>query len=95
MKTILFVCIFIWAGVISICHAQGFEQKIDHHINDAQHPCITPAEYKMIEEEIATNRRLLGLSIPNRGSQTLTPLGWPLRPSSSLHDCSYYFIPPM
>ena len=92
MKTIILTCTLTLFSFFSTTQAQDFEQPASEQLNDAQHPCITPETYKIIEKEIAANRKLLGLSTAGKGPQTLTPLAWPLRPSTSLHDCSYYFV---
>ena len=77
----------------------GFAQNIDpnggaYNLNagDAQHPCISKEEYRMIEQQCAENRRMLGLEIPANRSTNLTAMSWPLRAAANLPDCSYYFI---
>jgi murein DD-endopeptidase MepM/ murein hydrolase activator NlpD len=61
-------------------------------VNDAAHPCISPAEYERIASECAANRHRLGLDrIPKKAEST--PLfEWPLRMANGLNDCSYYLI---
>lgn len=58
--------------------------------NDAEHPCITPEEYAMIEKRC--NENVQSLKLLKRTSPGIVSLDWPLKPSSDLHDCSYYMI---
>ncbi|MBK5286223.1 MAG: peptidoglycan DD-metalloendopeptidase family protein [Bacteroidia bacterium] len=59
--------------------------------NNAENPCITAYEYEIIERRCADNIKLLGLDIAGK-SMTTVSLGWPLRASVNLTDCSYYHI---
>jgi hypothetical protein len=60
--------------------------------NDAAHPCITEAEYALLETRIADHRRMLGLDRMPTAKVATTMLDWPLRASANLHDCGYHFI---
>ncbi len=59
--------------------------------NDAEHPCITAQEYEIIERRCAENIKQFGINRSANRTMTVS-LGWPLRASASLHDCSYYHI---
>ncbi|MDB5282467.1 MAG: hypothetical protein JWO06_1542 [Bacteroidota bacterium] len=77
------------------CFAQTIEDKGEGgpnpaSANDANHPCISTEEYKVIEQRCAENRQLLGLTTPR--STAVTALGWPLQAAGNLPDCSFYFI---
>jgi len=59
--------------------------------NNAKNPCITADEYEIIEKRCDENIKLLGLDKVEKSISTIL-LGWPLRPSANLNDCSYYHI---
>ncbi|NVO19479.1 MAG: peptidoglycan DD-metalloendopeptidase family protein [Bacteroidetes bacterium] len=60
--------------------------------NDANHPCITPEQYKIIEKQCVANIKLLGLeNVGHKGTNT-TSFIWPLKTANGLNDCSYYYI---
>ncbi|OYU97256.1 MAG: hypothetical protein CFE21_02900 [Bacteroidetes bacterium B1(2017)] len=63
-------------------------------INANSQNCISNAEYKLIEDRCAVNAAMLGLNTPSSAdrSKAGTLLSWPLKPKSSLNDCSYYHI---
>src|SRR5437867_3034916 len=60
--------------------------------NDANNPCITPAQYVAIQQQNATNIQLLGLQDGNQNHVMTTAFSWPLRMANGLSDCSYYGI---
>jgi len=60
--------------------------------NNANHPCITAAQYKIIEEQTNENIRLLRLNAAGHKSAVSTTLSWPLKMANGLNDCSYYYI---
>jgi hypothetical protein len=62
--------------------------------NNPAYPCITPAEYAILERQCADNLLRLGFkSSPLAGSNTLaTSLHWPVKLANGLPDCGYYFI---
>ena len=61
--------------------------------NDAQHPCITPQEYQILQKECAKNIKLFKLDKKHRNQQTVnTALNWPIRAAAGFNDCDYYFI---
>jgi hypothetical protein len=60
--------------------------------NDANHPCITPEQYKIIEKQCADNIKLLGLENVGKKNTTTTLFNWPLKTANGLNDCSYYYI---
>ena len=67
----------------------GGEYPIER--NDAAHPCITPEQYKDIEQLIAENIKLLKLDKLQQKT-TSTLFSWPLQTANGLNDCSYYYI---
>ena len=60
--------------------------------NDANHPCITPEQYKIIEKQCLDNIKLLGLENVSHKGPLTTSFIWPVRTANGLEDCSYYFI---
>jgi len=60
--------------------------------NDAVHPCITPAQYQMLDKQVAENLKLLKLDNVKRKSILTTSLNWPLQKASGFTDCSYYIV---
>lgn len=61
--------------------------------NDAEHPCITPQEYQLLQQQCAANIKSLKLDKKLRSAQTLTTsLNWPIRAGAGFTDCDYYFI---
>jgi murein DD-endopeptidase MepM/ murein hydrolase activator NlpD len=60
--------------------------------NDAQHPCITPQEYAVLDKEVGDNLKKLHLeNKANRNSLT-TSLNWPLQAAAGFTQCSSHFI---
>ena len=68
---------------------QGSEYVLEQ--NEADHPCITQAEYDLLEKNCARNAALAGWSFSEE-QELITQLEWPLRPGNELKDCSYYMI---
>lgn len=62
--------------------------------NDADHPCITHEQYRVMEKQCADNLKLLYLGKHDQPSYPQTPVtfNWPLRTANGLNDCSYYAI---
>ncbi len=60
--------------------------------NDADHPCISPAQYALIEKQCAENLQRLGIARREQPDMMSTPLNWPLRSANGLTDCKYYGI---
>ncbi len=62
-------------------------------LNDAQHPCITPSEYELLEQQCAENIKFLGLD-KNLPEKQLLPISvsWPIKAAAGFTDCDYYFI---
>jgi murein DD-endopeptidase MepM/ murein hydrolase activator NlpD len=58
--------------------------------NNEANPCITKAEYAVIEQRIYENAKQTGHDL-NKPSAPLL-LNWPLREAPGFNDCSYYFI---
>ncbi len=69
--------------------SQGGEYFLEN--NTVDQPCITQAEYNMLELNCAKNVAMLGLQIPSK-QEMVTQLEWPLRQGNELKDCSYYVI---
>lgn len=59
--------------------------------NDANHPCITPHEYALIQKECEFNVKKLGLDKQVKSANAVK-LEWPLRVANGLNDYSYYNI---
>ncbi|NQW30141.1 MAG: M23 family metallopeptidase [Ignavibacteria bacterium] len=106
----LFTALTLPAMILTALTLPVFSQGMDepnpytdvvHHIdnvaipeNDAEHPCISVAEYELIEARIEHNLQTLNLK-KNSNNYTqggLIKLDWPLRASPLLKDCSYYYI---
>ncbi len=61
--------------------------------NDATHPCITPAQYKIIEQQNIANCKMLGIPYGmQKGVAMTTTFSWPVKMVNGLNDCSYYYI---
>src|ERR1043165_1044528 len=91
----------IIALILCLFSAPGFSQNIigqedggsyPIEFNNAENPCITAAEYNLIERRCAENRIKLGLSGNGQRDLTTTSLIWPLRAASNLNDCGFYTI---
>ncbi len=62
-------------------------------INDAKNPCISPEQYKEIEQRCNGNALLFISDAPSKASVLpAVPLNWPLKAAAGFTDCSYYFI---
>lgn len=97
--TVIFL-IFIFLSSISLSSfAQNGEsnlsvENIADQIrkNDVFNPCITAAEYELIEERCAENLKLLNTDKSQKKQLLTTSLNWPLKTAAGFTDCSYYFI---
>jgi murein DD-endopeptidase MepM/ murein hydrolase activator NlpD len=99
---ILFAVLLLASGISRAQSISSIEPKTDSGgiypsgKADALNPCVTPEQYRSIEQEIATNlKRIHGNSqqstAPNSATTTTTFI-WPLRTANGLNDCSYYAI---
>ncbi|MEI6409921.1 MAG: peptidoglycan DD-metalloendopeptidase family protein, partial [Bacteroidota bacterium] len=60
--------------------------------NDAEHPCITPEQYALIDQQIASNIEAYHIPQSAHKGQMITALNWPLRLAAGVNDCSFYTI---
>lgn len=60
--------------------------------NDANHPCITQETYEILEQECASNLKLLGLKSNAQNKTMATLFSWPLKTANGFKDCGYYYI---
>jgi len=60
--------------------------------NDANNPCITPAEYTLMQKRCEENIKALGIVAGEQNSRAITTLSWPLITANGFDDCSYYVI---
>jgi hypothetical protein len=60
--------------------------------NDANNPCITKEQYKIIEKQCTDNIKLLGLENAGKKNPMATLFNWPVKTVNGLNDCSYYYI---
>ena len=63
---------------------QTFALFAQEKTHDANHPCISEEEYKILDNECAKNSRLF--------AKHSTQLNWPLQAGNGLTDCSFYYI---
>lgn len=73
---------------------QIIENQMQPPVNSEIHPCISQEEYKEMEIEVRNNLAMLGSnsrSVLQKGLLS-TSLIWPLRTSTNLKDCGYYYI---
>ena len=78
--------LFSYASHISI-EATGENNEYVIEENNAEHPCITTQQYELLEKRCADNIKLFGLESFAKRTMTVT-LGWPLRATANLSDCS-------
>lgn len=89
--------------LLFFCHTQVSAQKmVDISVpfggeyiyskNTATNPCISEAEYNEIENEIAHNNRMLGISNNTQHRIMTTLFNWPLKAATGFKDCGFYFI---
>ena len=60
--------------------------------NDAQNPCITSAEYALLNREVSDNLKKIGLANTTHRNTLTTSLIWPLKPATGFIQCDYHFI---
>jgi hypothetical protein len=95
MVRIIFTFVFLLCCIGQQTEAQndnGLRMMVDarsNDINGAENPCITDAQYQIIENNISNNRRRFHITSRNI---LQTGLGWPLKAADALTDCSYYYI---
>jgi len=86
----LFLCVFSFT-----LYAQNLSMETGGEYpagrNDANNPCITAEQYKIIEKQNMDNCKLLGLTYGVQKTMT-TNFSWPLKTANGLNDCSYYYI---
>ncbi len=71
--------------------AQEFGGVYPLRLNDASNPCLTPAQYKTLELQIADAQLKFGLTSSNQKNMTV-PFSWPLKTANYMSDCNYYYI---
>lgn len=91
----------IFISLITAIAVSGFSQnsikpsseneEVNLFSNDVAHPCISEAEYKMIENECKKNILLLGLDKVEKSTNSVA-LQWPVRAANGLNDYSFYHI---
>jgi murein DD-endopeptidase MepM/ murein hydrolase activator NlpD len=72
-------------------HSNGDEGSCFIEKNNAEHPCLTPEQYDLIEKQCAENVRLLKLGAIQKSVMN-TSFSWPLKTVTGFNDCSYYTI---
>jgi murein DD-endopeptidase MepM/ murein hydrolase activator NlpD len=84
----------IYLGLLSIfcfsLSAQDFGGAYPLRLNDASNPCITPAQYKALELQIADAQKKFGFPNADQKSMTMA-FSWPLKTANYMSDCSYYY----
>ena len=91
---ILLLLVFSISSYAQNIQTQSIDEGGEYPIskNDANNPCITPEQYKIIEKQCVANIKLLGLeNVGQKGTNTISFI-WPLKTANSLNDCSYYYI---
>ncbi len=87
----IFLCTFSFTSF-----AQNLEEEAGGlypiQVNDASNPCITPAQYQIMEKEIIENCKKLGINTAAQKNASTTTFMWPLQMANGLNDCSYYYI---
>ncbi len=60
--------------------------------NDANNPCISIAEYEILNKQCAQNIQKLGLDKKTKKGILATSLNWPLKAATGFNDCGFHFI---
>lgn len=60
--------------------------------NNAQHPCISTEEYSILNQEVSSNLKKLGLNKTQNRNALTTSLIWPLKLATGFDQCQYHFI---
>ncbi len=91
---ILLLLVFSISSYAQNIQTQSIDEGGEYPIsrNDANHPCITPEQYKIIEKQCVANIKLLGLENVGKKGTNTTSFIWPLKTANGLNDCSYYYI---
>lgn len=82
-----FLCQSLIAQVHNAAQSHGSSS-----LRNEQNPCISLEDYQAMDKEILENKKRLGISEIRGKTQATTALEWPLRPSSKLKDCDYFYI---
>lgn len=85
-----FCCIDLHSQNISTSFPSGGEYIYEK--NDAAHPCISAAEYQLMEAEISRNNLLLNIHNGQQQREMATLLNWPVKAASGFNDCGFHFI---
>ena len=85
-----FCCIDLHSQNISTSFPSGGEYIYEK--NDAAHPCISAAEYQLMEAEISRNNQLLNIQRGQQNREMATLLNWPVKAASGFNDCGFHFI---
>jgi hypothetical protein len=70
--------------------AAGGDYKVEQF--SKSQPCISDAEYKLLEQRCQWNKSQIGLSERHLEGQIITPLLWPVKAANGLTDCSFFHI---
>ncbi|MEI6851248.1 MAG: peptidoglycan DD-metalloendopeptidase family protein [Bacteroidota bacterium] len=98
MKTTLTFALTLWFCTSSyLSFSQNIKESLPESSgylnteNNAVNPCISKAEYQMLDKDCAANIKRLGLD--KKEKSTLTTLfNWPLRAATGFNDCSFYIV---
>ena len=91
---LLFLCNYVFIAYSQNKTIAPIEKGGNYSLkkNNANNPCISLKQYKMIQKKCSENIKLLGLTNVDQKSPLVTAFNWPLRMANGLNDCSYYSI---
>jgi murein DD-endopeptidase MepM/ murein hydrolase activator NlpD len=97
-KTLILSCIFIsFLQLISLSQNSILENQVSggeytSPKNDANNPCISAAEYEILNKQCVENIKALGLDKKQKKAPLTTSLNWPLKAITGFNDCGFHFI---
>jgi len=100
MKSKIFLTLFIIFNLsINILSAQNdtlIAYKNDNSLiiqeNDANNPCISEEQYKLIEKRCEENIKFFHFNDERKKETSSVSLSWPVKAASGFNDCSFYYI---
>lgn len=90
VSLIVFLCLAHAQNLNTIEAGEGSEYLAG--TNDANHPCISAEQYKILEQRCDDNIRLLGINTSVEKGANPPALQWPLVAASGFTDCGFHFI---
>ncbi len=95
LKIIAFACVFL---TVSFLYGQNNSSELPvdgaslFPKNNAQYPCITNAQYALLDKEVQDNLNRLHLETTTNRNTLITSFIWPIRNAAGFYQCDYHSV---